>query len=125
MTAGLNLAARLPQHWLTTVVTNVPGLRAPQYLCGRRLIANYPYVPIADRLRIGIAVSSYDRSLCVGITCDRTSVPDVQVLTDGIRAGLAELVDVVHHLGEASDADDAAGADAPTTTSAPRIGRQA
>jgi diacylglycerol O-acyltransferase len=92
LAATLHAAFRVPQRTLTTVTTNVPGPRRPLYALGRRLLAMYPYVPIADQLRIGIAVTSYDGHLFFGVTCDRDSVPDVDVLTAGIEDGLADLM---------------------------------
>lgn len=92
--AVLHAVFRMPQRALTTVATNVPGPRQPLYALGRRMLTNYPYVPIADRIRVGIAVTSYDEQLFFGITSDRDSVPDVDVLAGGIVDGLAELVKV-------------------------------
>jgi diacylglycerol O-acyltransferase len=89
---SMHAIARLPQRVISTVTTNVPGPRAAQYLLGRRMIALYPYVPIADRVRIGVAITSYDGMLSFGVTCDRDSVPDADVLTAGMTSGLAELV---------------------------------
>lgn len=90
--AGLvHAIARLPQRIIATVTTNVPGPRERQYLLGRRMLALYPYVPIADRVRIGVAITSYDGMLNFGVTCDRDSVPDANVLTAGMVSGLAEL----------------------------------
>lgn len=89
---ALQAAFAVPQRMLTTVVTNVPGPPRPVHLLGRRMIAIYPYVPIADRIRVGVALTSYDDRLFFGITCDRESVPDADVLSAGIEAGLAELV---------------------------------
>lgn len=94
LAAVLNAAFRVPQRVLTTVTTNVPGPRQPLFALGRRMLANYPYVPIADRVRIAVAVTSYDGRLFFGVTCDRDSVPDVDILTAGIEDGLAELVKV-------------------------------
>ena len=51
-----------------------------------------PYVPIADRVRIGVAMFSYRDALTFGITGDYDSVPDIEVLTEGIAAAMAELV---------------------------------
>jgi diacylglycerol O-acyltransferase len=82
---------RFPQRFITTVTTNVPGPRHSAYLLGRRMVALYPYVPIADRVRIGVAITSYEGMLSFGVTCDRDSVPDADVLTAGMVAGLAEL----------------------------------
>ncbi len=92
LSAGLTGIFRVPQRFVVTVATNVPGPRTPLYAAGRRLRELYPYVPIADRLRIGVAVSSYAGALYFGITADRDSTPDVDVLIAGIEDGLRELV---------------------------------
>jgi diacylglycerol O-acyltransferase len=89
--AALHTAFRVPQRFVTTVTTNVPGPRWPLYLMGRRMISIYPYVPLADQIRIAIAITSYDGRLYFGVTSDRQSVPDAEVLVAGITAGLADL----------------------------------
>jgi diacylglycerol O-acyltransferase len=91
LAAFLHLAFRLPHRNLTTVVTNVPGPVCPLYLAGRPMLASYPYVPIADRLRTGIAVTTYDGRMLFGVTSDRVSVPDADVLVAGIAHGFTEL----------------------------------
>jgi WS/DGAT/MGAT family acyltransferase len=99
--AGLRAAFRVPQPFIVTVATNVPGPMKPLYAAGRRLRELYPYVPIADRLRIGVAISSYAGVLYFGVTADRDSIHDVDALTAGIEDGLRELVQLVsapaHH----------------------------
>lgn len=91
-----NLAAsaafQIPQRAVVTVTTNVPGPRIPLYAAGRRLRELYPYVPIAYRLRIGVALTSYDGVIFFGVTADRDSTPDIAVVTEGIEAGLRELL---------------------------------
>ncbi len=91
---GTRSAFRLPQPLVQTVTTNVPGPRIPLYLLGRRLAELYPFVPIGDNVRIGIAVFSYLDDVTFGITADYGSVPagDLDILADGISAGLAELL---------------------------------
>ncbi|HET8604427.1 MAG TPA: wax ester/triacylglycerol synthase family O-acyltransferase [Marmoricola sp.] len=91
--AFLHLAFRTPHRHLTTVTTNVPGPPYRLWLCGRRMLEHYPYVPIADRLRTGIAITSYDGRLFLGITADRETVPDVDTLVGGIDTGFAALVE--------------------------------
>jgi len=83
---------QVPQRIVTTICTNVPGPRTVQTLFGRRLVALYPYVPIGDRVRIAVAVTSYAGRLYFGVTCDRSSVPDADVFVKGMAAGLRELV---------------------------------
>jgi diacylglycerol O-acyltransferase len=92
LSLGLTGTFRVPHRHLVTVTTNVPGPQFPLYACGRRLREYYPYVPIADRVRIGVAITSYDGALGFGVTADEDSTPDVQVLLDGITAELEELV---------------------------------
>lgn len=94
LAAFLHLAFRLPHRNLTTVITNVPGPERALFLAGRRMVATYPYVPIGDRLRSGIAVTNYDGRLLLGVTTDRASMPDAEALLKGIDRGFAELTDL-------------------------------
>lgn len=89
----LRTAFRLPQRSLTTVTTNVPGPSFPLYAFGRRMLHAYPYVPIGDRLRIGVAMFSYERELSFGITCDAATTPDADVLVQGIVRGTRAMVE--------------------------------
>jgi diacylglycerol O-acyltransferase / wax synthase len=90
--AALALLRRVPQRVVTTIATNVPGPRSQQTLLDRRMVALYPYVPIADRIRIAVAVTSYVDHLHFGVTCDRTSVPDADAFVAAMQEGLADLV---------------------------------
>ena len=90
---GMRLALHLPQRQIAAVTTNVPGPRRTLYALGRPCVAMLPYVPIADRVRIGVAMFSYRDTLCFGLTGDYDSTPDLQVLADGIDESMAELLD--------------------------------
>lgn len=92
---GIRLALRFPQRQVATVTTNVPGPRETLYALGRELQEVLPYVPIADRVRIGVAILSYRDALVFGITGDYDSAPDLQVLADGIARSVTELLDAV------------------------------
>lgn len=83
---------QVPQRIVTTICTNVPGPRTELSLLGRRLVALYPYVPIGDRVRIAVAVTSYQGRLHFGVTCDRSSVRDADVFVGSMADGLDELV---------------------------------
>lgn len=93
LTAALHVAFRVPHRTVITVVTNVPGPPGELYALGRRMVANYPYVPIANRVRLGVAVTSYAGRLYFGVTSDRAALPDVDLVCAGIRRGLAELLE--------------------------------
>ncbi len=92
MALGARLAARTPQRMVQTVTTNVPGPQYPLYVNGRRMVYSYPYVPIVGTVRIGIAIFSYWGRLFFGITGDYDTVPDIDVLRDGIEDGVRELL---------------------------------
>jgi diacylglycerol O-acyltransferase / wax synthase len=89
---GERVATRVPQRNVNTVTTNVPGPQYPLYAAGRRLLEAFPYVPLGGRIRVGVAIFSYDGALNFGVTGDYDTAPDVAVLCDGIEQGMAELV---------------------------------
>jgi diacylglycerol O-acyltransferase / wax synthase len=93
LSLGMRSAMRFPQNNLHTVTTNVPGPQFPLYAAGRQMREAFPYVPIANRVRIGIAIFSYLGTLNFGVTGDYDSVPDLDVLTRGIERGVVELLD--------------------------------
>lgn len=74
------------------VATNVQGPREPRWLCGRRVEAIYPIVPICDGIGLGLAVLSYDGMLYVGVNADPGLVPDREKLARSIDEAFSELV---------------------------------
>jgi hypothetical protein len=50
-----------------------------------------PMVPLAAEHALGIAVVSYAGGMTFGLCADRATVPDLDVLTDGIVASVREL----------------------------------
>ena len=100
LAGATRMALRLPHHHLSTVTTNVPGPRRPISCLGRTVEQMLPYVPVADGVRIGIAMFSYCDRLTFGVTGD-AHVTDLDVLVDGIRAGWDELAGSQgpHHRG--------------------------
>ena len=90
---GARALARLPQRRLQTVTTNIPGPQQPRYLCSRRMLEIFPYVPLALDVRIGVAICSYDGTLGFGITGDGQHATDIPTLADGIEHELAQLLD--------------------------------
>lgn len=47
-----------------------------------------------------MAVSAYDGQLCFGVTGDRATVPDIDVVITGISDGLTELVKAAEAIEE-------------------------
>jgi WS/DGAT/MGAT family acyltransferase len=74
------------------VISNVPGPRIPLYCAGARLVANYPVSVITDGMGLNITVMSYLDNVDVGIVADRDQMPDVHLLIDWLKDGVAELL---------------------------------
>ncbi|MET8762959.1 wax ester/triacylglycerol synthase family O-acyltransferase [Lentzea sp. NPDC004782] len=94
---SVRLGAMMPQRSIVTVTTNVPGPRKPLRVLGRRIVEILPYVPIAIRIRTGIAVLSYTDRVAIGITADRASTSDVDVLAEAVHEAFAELLTASRH----------------------------
>ena len=92
MAWAVRLATRFPQHSVVAVATNVPGPKATRHVMGRTILEILPYVPIALRLRIGIAILSYSDHLAFGLTGDYDTTPDLTDLSDSIERGVLTLL---------------------------------
>jgi diacylglycerol O-acyltransferase len=73
------------------VISNVPGPPVPLYLCGAKVLANYPVSIPYHGLACNLTVFSYMDGLDVGITAHRGTVPDAEHLMDLMAAELDEL----------------------------------
>jgi diacylglycerol O-acyltransferase len=85
------LARELPQHAINTVTTNVPGPQFPLYAVGCRMVTYLPFVPLAQGVRIGVAIVSYDGGVSFGVTGDYDTIPDLAPFCRRIETELAEL----------------------------------
>jgi diacylglycerol O-acyltransferase / wax synthase len=103
---GMRIATRMAQRNINTVTTNVPGPQFPLYVCGRRMIKAFPYVPLAGQIRIGIAIFSYDGQVNFGITGDYDTSGDLDVLARGIEDGMKQL-------GKSASRSSSVGSDQP------------
>jgi diacylglycerol O-acyltransferase len=90
---GTRTATRAPQRNVQTLTTNVPGPQFPLYLRGRRMLEFLPFAPLGANMRTAVAIISYDGALNFGVTGEYEHAPDITVLTDGIQAGIRELLD--------------------------------
>jgi WS/DGAT/MGAT family acyltransferase len=90
---GVRANARARQANINTTVTNVPGPRVPLYMLGRtvtRIYAYPPPFPVGARTAIG--VYSYGGNVQFGVTGDYSSVPDVDVICDGMQDGFTAIL---------------------------------
>jgi diacylglycerol O-acyltransferase / wax synthase len=90
--AAIRLMHRLPQRSVNTVTTNVPGPQLPLFCLGREMVEYHPYVPLSHGVRVGTAILSYNGNLGFGVTGDYDAAPDIDVLAQGIVAGMDDLL---------------------------------
>ncbi|WAL68950.1 wax ester/triacylglycerol synthase family O-acyltransferase [Amycolatopsis cynarae] len=87
----IRAAARLPHRNVVSVATNVPGPRHTLSVLGREVTDLYPYVPIAMRLRTGVAVLTYRDRMSFGITADAGTAPEPGLMSAAIERDLTTL----------------------------------
>jgi WS/DGAT/MGAT family acyltransferase len=87
--AAARLAAR--SRVINLVVSNVPGPQIPMYIGGAKLLAQYPFMPIAESMGLSIAVTSLAGTMAFGVTADWDTLPDIDNLVEGIDEALGEL----------------------------------
>jgi diacylglycerol O-acyltransferase / wax synthase len=87
------MAARTASRarFINLVVSNVPGPQIPMYIAGSKLLAQYPVMPIAENMGLSIAVTSLAGTMAFGITADWDTLPDIEVLAEGMDSSIAEL----------------------------------
>jgi diacylglycerol O-acyltransferase / wax synthase len=76
--SAIGAVINAPFPVFNTVATNVPGPQVPMYMNGKRMIAQYPFVPIGYNLGMGTAIFSYDGKLFFGIGSDTKAMDDVE-----------------------------------------------
>ncbi len=72
-------------------VTNVPGPQEALFAFGAPMRRVIPLVPLAAEHAVGVAALSYGGRVCICVHADRDTVPDVDVVTAGIRTELRAL----------------------------------
>lgn len=93
---GVRVSGRAGQGNVNTTVTNVPGPRVPLYVLSRQVTHIYAYPPpFPVGARTAIGVYSYLGNVHFGVTADRSSVPDVDAITDGMQHGFDLLLDAI------------------------------
>jgi hypothetical protein len=75
-------------------VAEVAGPREPLYMLGSELEEAYPVVPIADRHAVAIGVTMIKDESFFGVYADCESVPDADLLAEGIDDSIEELLDL-------------------------------
>ncbi len=96
--AGIGAVADLPFPPFNMVATNVPGPQVPLYLAGRKMLAQYPYVPIGYGIGLGCAILSYNQTLYFGLSSDAQAMDDVEKFKEILDEVFEDLKAVVETL---------------------------
>lgn len=96
--SALGAIAELPFPPFNMVATNVPGPQIPLYLVGRKLLKQYPYVPVGYGLGLGCAIFSYNKTLFFGLSSDAKAMDDVEKFKEILDQTFADLKAVVEDL---------------------------
>lgn len=100
----LGQIADLPFPPFNMVATNVPGPQVPLYLAGRKMLVQYPYVPIGYGLGLGCAILSYNQTLHFGLSSDAQAMKDVEKFKEILDEVFADLMAVVGDAEKAATA---------------------
>jgi WS/DGAT/MGAT family acyltransferase len=131
-TVLLSLGAQAASGPINMIVTNVPGPQIPLYMLGAKLVHAFPLVPLLQGTGLGVALFSYDGTLCWGFNADYELMPDLAHFVRAVESSFAELardakiaLDRSHATaGERVRTDGGAGAAAPPlATITPPAGR--
>jgi diacylglycerol O-acyltransferase len=75
-----------------TMVTNVPGSRAPLYLCGARQVHNFGNGPLTHGMGLIHLIGSYNGEFAFSITADRNLLPDPAFYRECLDESIQEFV---------------------------------
>jgi diacylglycerol O-acyltransferase len=84
----LNFSTRL----FNLIVTNVPGPQFPLYVLGREMVQAIPVAFLPESHALAIAIMSYNGQLNFGLLGDFDALPDIDVISENIRAELNALL---------------------------------
>lgn len=109
----LSLGARAASGPINMIVTNVPGPQIPLYLLGARLLGAFPLVPLLENTGIGVALFSYDGTLCWGFNGEYERMADMRRFVNAVQASFDELEEAAPKSERAAAATGSSG-DRPT-----------
>lgn len=101
---------RLGSRRMTLSISDVPGPASPLWLAGARLLSAVPIAPMAPLVPLSVAALSYAGALTISVNSD-AAVPDLDQLTDGVAASLAEYAELARAVGRPTSGAGPSGRD--------------
>lgn len=93
LAARLIMNSEMAGRMTNVCISNVPGPQVPVYMNGARLVNQMGLGPLADRMGLFIAVSSYAGSIAFSATSCRRTMPDVDFFMQCLDESFTELQD--------------------------------
>ncbi len=86
-------AARLQsaQRFFNLVVTNIPGPQFPLYVLGRKMVALFPMVPLAQKQAVCVGIMSYNGQIHFGLIGDYDAMAELESLALDLEAAIDDL----------------------------------
>jgi diacylglycerol O-acyltransferase len=84
----INFSTRL----YNVLVTNVPGPQFPLFVLGRELSELVPVAFLAADRALGVAITSYNGSVSIGLIADYDAMPDLYAFAEAVEDSVEELL---------------------------------
>jgi WS/DGAT/MGAT family acyltransferase len=90
MVRGLLLRAVIRQRVHVTTAS-IPGGHRSRTLAGAELLEAFPILPLIGNVPLGVGAIAHAGTIGIGLTADRATYPDLDILVAGMRAELEAL----------------------------------
>jgi diacylglycerol O-acyltransferase / wax synthase len=110
---GVRVAATMSRRPHDVLITNAPGPQHPLYIGGSAMVASYPVPPLTPGHLLAIGVTSYNGHVFFGLTGDRDSLSDLDVLAQCLLDARTELAQTAARAAAAHQPTRAPGRAAP------------
>ena len=91
LAARLIMNSEMASRMTNVCISNVPGPQVPLYMNGAKAVKQMGMGPLADRMGLFIAISSYNGDMAFSVTSCRRTLPDVDFFIECIRISFDEL----------------------------------
>lgn len=94
LAARLAMRSEMAGRMTNVCISNVPGPQVPVYMNGATLVNQMGLGPLADRMGLFIAVTSYNGQMTFSATSCRRTLPDVELFMEYLRQSFNELLEL-------------------------------
>jgi diacylglycerol O-acyltransferase len=98
LAARLLMTSEIAGRMTNVCISNVPGPAVPVHMNGAVCVKALGLGPLADRMGLFIAVTSYNGEMSFNVTSCRRTLPDIEFFVSCIRESFTELVGIAAKL---------------------------